>query len=78
MSDILIGVTIVSLYIALLLWIVWRVESMLKGKLGDETAAHKRVTDALAAKSARIQTLIDIARNQKSVKSGRIIDVLEG
>lgn len=41
-------------------------------------AAHKRVTDALAAKNARIQTLTDIARSQQSIKSGRIIDVLEG
>lgn len=41
-------------------------------------AAHKRVTDALAAKNARIQTLTNIARSQQSIKSGRIIDVLEG
>ncbi len=41
-------------------------------------AAHARVTDALAAKNARIATLTDIARSQQSVKSGRIIDVLEG
>ena len=41
-------------------------------------AAHKRVTDALAAKNARIQTLTDIARSQQSIKSGRILDVLEG
>lgn len=27
---------------------------------------------------ARIQTLTDIARSQQSIKSGRIIDVLEG
>lgn len=40
--------------------------------------AHKRVTDALAAKNARIQTLTDIARSQQSIKSGRIIEVLGG
>lgn len=44
----------------------------------EASSAHTRVTDALAAKKARITTLTDIARNQKSVKSGRIIDVLEG
>ncbi len=44
----------------------------------DAVTGHKRVTDALAAKSARITTLTDIARNQKSIKSGRILDVLEG
>lgn len=47
-------------------------------KLADARAAHARVTDALAAKNARIQTLTDIARSQQSIKSGRIIDVLEG
>jgi hypothetical protein len=44
----------------------------------EAEAAHARVTDALSAKNARIATLTDIARSQKSVKSGRIIDVLEG
>jgi hypothetical protein len=40
--------------------------------------AHTRVTDALAAKNARIATLTELARSQNSVRSGRIIDVLEG
>lgn len=40
--------------------------------------SHSRCADALAAKNARIQTLTDIARSQQSIKSGRIIDVLEG
>lgn len=44
----------------------------------EAVTGHSRAVDALAAKSARIQTLIDIARSQKSIKSGRIIDVLEG
>lgn len=36
------------------------------------------IADASAAKSARIQTLTGIARSQQSIKSGRIIEVLEG
>lgn len=52
-------------------------DGFLDGDSGN-TAAHTRVTDALAAKNARIQTLTDIARSQQSIKSGRIIDVLEG
>lgn len=40
--------------------------------------AHTRATDALNATRARIDRLKDVASNQQSVKSGRIIAVLSG
>ncbi|MBB6424977.1 hypothetical protein [Sphingopyxis sp. JAI128] len=67
-----------GLFIASLGWAVWRVETMLHGRWGDAVLAHTRVTDALNATRARIDRLKDIASNQQSVKSRRIIAVLEG
>lgn len=43
-----------------------------------ETSAHARLADACLAKQARIDRLKDIASSQKSVKSARIVAVLDG
>lgn len=41
-------------------------------------SAHARLADACLAKQARIDRLKDIASSQKSVKSARIVAVLDG
>ena len=54
---------------------------MTAGKIGDEQTAlaeHARLADAYLAKQARIDRLKDIASSQKSVKSARIVAVLDG
>ena len=54
---------------------------MTVGTVSDEQTAlaeHARLADACLAKQARIDRLKDIASSQKSVKSARIVAVLDG
>ena len=78
MSDIQVGVAIVGLYIVLLVWIVWRVETMLKGKLGDATAAHARATDALQAKTDRIERALAQVTDGANATVKRMARILRG
>jgi hypothetical protein len=48
------------------------------GKGGDASEAHARCADSRNTLLARIDRLKSIAASQQSVKSGRIVAVLEG
>lgn len=78
MSDFHIGAVIVTAYIALLIWIVWRVETMLKGRLGEEMSAHDRCADALTTKNERIERALACVTENSAHVGKKMARILRG